>query len=32
MVAGIFLPTLGCWQITGDYKGEKLTFVVLVIE
>lgn len=32
MVAGIFLPTLGCWQITGDYKGQKLTFVVLVKE
>jgi hypothetical protein len=30
MVSGIFIPTLGCWQITGDYKGEKLTFVVLV--
>jgi hypothetical protein len=30
MVAGIFLPTLGCWQITGDYKGDKLTFVVFV--
>ena len=30
MVAGIFLPTLGCWQITGDYKGDRLTFVVLV--
>jgi hypothetical protein len=30
MVAGIFIPTLGCWQITGDYKGERLTFVVLV--
>jgi hypothetical protein len=21
MVAGMFIPTLGCWQITGDYKG-----------
>jgi hypothetical protein len=30
MVAGIFIPTLGCWQITGDYKGDRLTFVVLV--
>jgi hypothetical protein len=30
MVAGIFIPTLGCWQITGDYKGTRLTFVVLV--
>ena len=30
MVAGIFIPTLGCWAITGDYKGDRLTFVVLV--
>jgi len=30
MVSGIFIPTLGCWQIAGDYKGDKLTFVVLV--
>src|SRR6266699_1737621 len=30
MVAGIFLPTLGCWQITGDYKGDRLSFIVLV--
>jgi len=30
MVAGIFVPTPGCWQITGDYKGDRLTFVVLV--
>jgi hypothetical protein len=32
MVAGIFIPTLGCWQITGDYKGDRLTFVVFVTE
>jgi len=32
MVAGIFLPTLGCWQITGDYKGDRLSFIVLVRE
>ena len=30
MVAGIFIPTPGCWQITGDYNGERLTFVVSV--
>ena len=30
MLAGIFIPTPGCWQITGDYKGDRLTFVVLV--
>ena len=32
MVAGIFIPTVGCWQITGNYKGDRLTFVVLVRE
>jgi hypothetical protein len=32
MVAGIFLPTLGCWEITGDYNGDRLTFVVLVTQ
>jgi hypothetical protein len=30
MVTGLFIPTVGCWQVTGDYKGDKLTFVVLV--
>jgi hypothetical protein len=30
MVTGIEIPTAGCWQITGDYRGDKLTFVVLV--
>jgi hypothetical protein len=30
MVAGIFIPAIGCWQITGDYKGQRLTFVVSV--
>ena len=30
MVTGIDIPTLGCWQITGDYKGDKLTFVMWV--
>jgi hypothetical protein len=30
MVAGIFIPTVGCWQITGDYKGDRLSFVVFV--
>jgi hypothetical protein len=22
------LPTLGCWEITGRYQGEALTFVI----
>jgi hypothetical protein len=30
MVAGIFIPTLGCWKITGHYKGEELSYVVRV--
>jgi hypothetical protein len=28
MVAGVNFPTLGCWEITADYHGDKLTFVV----
>lgn len=30
MMTGIFIPTVGCWQVTGDYKGDKLTFVIWV--
>ena len=30
MVHGIFIPTLGCWKITGHYKGEELSYVVWV--
>ena len=32
IVAGIFIPTLGCWKITGEYKGEELSYVVWVSE
>ena len=32
MVAGIFIPTVGCWKITGHYKGETLSYVVWVSE
>ncbi len=28
MLVLVELPTAGCWQITGEYMGEKLTFVV----
>jgi hypothetical protein len=28
MVAGIFIPTLGCWKITGHYRGEELSYAV----
>ena len=30
MVTGIFIPTAGCWEITGHYKGEELSYVVWV--
>jgi hypothetical protein len=30
MVIGVYVPTPGCWEITGEYKGEKLSFVVWV--
>ena len=32
MVTGIFIPTLGCWRITGRYKGEELSYVVWVLQ
>jgi len=32
MLTGIDTPTVGCWKITGDYKGEKLSFVVWVVD
>ncbi len=30
MLTGVYVPAPGCWEITGDYKGEKLSFVVWV--
>jgi hypothetical protein len=30
MVTGVNFPTLGCWEITGRYKDDELTFVVLM--
>jgi hypothetical protein len=30
MLVGIEVPTPGCWQITGHYKGHELSFVVWV--
>jgi hypothetical protein len=30
VMSGLDIPTLGCWQITGDFAGDKLTFVVWV--
>src|ERR1041385_7696488 len=28
LLTGVFIPTPGCWEITGDYKGQRLSFVV----
>ena len=30
IMSGLDIPTIGCWQITGDYNGDKLTFVIWV--
>jgi hypothetical protein len=30
IMSGLDIPTLGCWQVTGDYAGDKLTFVIWV--
>jgi len=30
MLHGLELPAYGCWEITGEYKGERLSFVVWV--
>ncbi|HYX70095.1 MAG TPA: hypothetical protein VE825_13240 [Terriglobales bacterium] len=31
MLAGIYMPTPGCWEITGDYEGDRVSFVVWVV-
>jgi len=30
MLAGVNIPSLGCWEITSQYRGHTLTFVVAV--
>jgi hypothetical protein len=30
MLVGIYVPTPGCWEITGEYKSQKVSFVVWV--
>ena len=30
MLVGVYVPAHGCWEITGEYKGEKLSFVVWI--
>lgn len=32
MVVAVDMPTLGCWEIAGDYKGDKLSYVVWVAQ
>lgn len=31
MLVGVYVPTPGCWEVTGDYQGDKLSFVVWVV-
>jgi hypothetical protein len=30
MLIGVIVPAPGCWEITGEYKGTKLSYVVWV--
>jgi hypothetical protein len=30
MLVGVDIPTLGCWEITGQYNGTELSFVVWI--
>lgn len=30
MLVGVYVPTPGCWEIMGEYKGERLSYVVWV--
>jgi len=30
MLTGVYVPTPGCWEITGEYHSNKLSFVVWV--
>jgi len=32
ILTGVDIPTPGCWEITGDYKGDRLSFVVWVVD
>jgi len=31
ILTGVEIPTLGCWEITGSYQGDELSFVVRVV-
>jgi hypothetical protein len=30
MLTGVYVPVPGCWEITGEYEGDRLSFVVWV--
>ncbi|HZD93011.1 MAG TPA: hypothetical protein VE133_02080 [Candidatus Sulfotelmatobacter sp.] len=30
ILTGVYVPTPGCWEITGDYEGDKVSFVAWV--
>ena len=30
ILTGIDVPTTGCWELTGTYRGESVTFVVWI--
>ena len=32
MLSGVIVPTPGCWEITGEYRGQRLSFVVWVTQ
>ncbi len=32
IVAGIFIPTTGCWEVTGNFEDAKLTYVIRVTQ
>jgi hypothetical protein len=32
MLVGVTIPTTGCWELTGTYRGESLSYVVQVAD
>ena len=30
MLSGVYVPAPGCWEITGEYHGQKLSYVIWV--
>ena len=32
MLVGVAIPTTGCWELTGTYRGESLSYVVRVAD